>query len=528
MMTKRFDNSKKFALSIVLTSLTLGGCSTMTTAPTNCSPSCIAEEIKQQQAIVESKNEEIALLKARLVKEEEKQTRLRSTSRTTRMTTGASSQHGLSAVPKNARPGECYARVSIPAKYKTETKRVLKRDTYTRKQNIKPAQYAWQEKRVLITEAGERVETIPAKYDWENKRVLIKEAGERFETIPAKYEWVTERVLFKESSERIKTIPAKYKWVTERVLVNEPGERIKTIPAKYAFVNKKVLIQEKVTAVKTIPISYKTVKERVIDKPAHTVWKKGSGLISKITRRDEKTGEILCLVEVPATYKSITKQVINRAETTRTVVVSPARYKTVRTRVLKKPATTRTINIPAKYKTVRKQVLKTAAQVRKTKIPAEYKTMRKRVLKTPAQTRKVTIPAKYKAVRMKVLKTPAQTRKVEIPAQYKTIRVKVQTAPAETRDTQVPAIYGTVSTRVKVSESELVWRPVLCKTNMTQENIKRLQVALRRAGFNPWRVDGVIGSRTLFAVKKYQRAKGLPMGGITIETLDALNVKVTK
>jgi len=262
MMTKQFDNRKKFALSIVLTSLTLGGCSTMTTDPTNCPQSCVAEEIKQQQVLLESKNEEIALLNARLVKEEEKQTRLRTTNMTTGMTTGASSQHGLSGVPKNAQPGECYARVSIPPKYKTETKRVLKRDSYTRKQNIKPAQYTWQEKRVVVTEAGERVETIPAKYDWENKRVLVKEASERIDTIPAKYEWVTERVLVKEPSERIKTIPAKYERVTERVLVNEPGERIKTIPAKYATVNKKVLVQEKVTAVKTIPASYRTVKKR--------------------------------------------------------------------------------------------------------------------------------------------------------------------------------------------------------------------------------------------------------------------------
>ena len=64
--------------------------------------------------------------------------------------------------------------------------------------------------------------------------------------------------------------------------------------------------------------------------------------------------------------------------------------------------------------------------------------------------------------------------------------------------------------------------------NMTQENVKRLQVALRHAGFDPGRVDGVIGKRTLQAVEDYQPTNKLPRGGITFETLEALNVKVVK
>ena len=470
---------KLLAVPIVLTGLVLGGCSTTTTCPTPC----VNEVIKQQQSLLETKEEEIAILTANLVKEQAAVDRLEIESRqkavgTGMTTTGASSSSAL-LPPQNAVPGECYARVLIPPKYETKSKRVLKQDAYTRQEIVKPAQYSWQDKRVLVKEAAEQIETTQAKYDWVNEQVLVKEASERIETIQAKYDWVNEQVLVKEAGERIESIPAKYDWV-----------------------NKQVLVQEKVTTVKTVPATYRTVEEKVLDKPAHSVWKKGEGLITKI---DEQTGEIMCFVEVPASYKTITKKVLDKSETTQTVVVSPAKYKTVRTQVLKKPAYTRTI-----------------------KIPAEYKTVRKRVLRTPAKTNKVTIPAEYKTVRKRVLKTPVKTRKVEIPAEYKTIRLKVQSTPAQTRAVQVPAKYQTVTTQVKVSESKLDWHPILCETNMTQENVKRLQVALRRAGFDPGRVDGVIGKRTLQAVEDYQRTNKLSRGGITVETLEALNVKIVK
>ena len=59
------------------------------------------------------------------------------------------SMGGGDLFPPNPRPGECYARVIIPAKYDTATKRVLKR------------------------EASERIEIIPAKYTMVDERVMV-------------------------------------------------------------------------------------------------------------------------------------------------------------------------------------------------------------------------------------------------------------------------------------------------------------------------------------------------------------------
>ena len=80
----------------------------------------------------------------------------------------------------------------------------------------------------------------------------------------------------------------------------------------------------------TVPAKYRTTTERILDKPAHTVWKRGSGPIDNAlkTTYDESTGEVMCLVEVPATYKTIEKRTLITPETTKEVI-TPAEYKTV-------------------------------------------------------------------------------------------------------------------------------------------------------------------------------------------------------
>jgi len=223
--------------------------------------------------------------------------------------------------PPNPKPGECYARVLIPAQYETSTEKVVKR------------------------EAGSRIETIPAKFAVGEETVVVKEASTKLVVVPAQYGTVTEKVLVKPASSRLVEVPAKYNTVTERVL----------------------------------------------DKAAHTVWKRssaalggGSGNIE--TRIDQSTGEIMCLVEVPATYKTVTKTVLVSPATVKETPV-PAEYKTVTRRVEKSPATTKTVEIPAEYRTVKIQKIATPAQTREIAIPAEYQTVTKRTKVTEEELR---------------------------------------------------------------------------------------------------------------------------------------------
>ncbi len=288
---------------------------------------------------------------------------------------------GSELFPPNPRPGGCYTRVLVPAKYKTETITLLK------------------------SEASERLEIIPAVYETVEEKVLVKEASERLEIVPATYEWIEENVLVKEASERLEVVPAQYE----------------------------------------------TVTEQVIDKPAHVIWEKGHGLIEKI---DHTTGEILCLKEIPATYKTVSK------------------------RILKVPVTTRTIEIPAEYKIVKRQVMT----------------------------------------------NPPTTRKIEIPAEYKIQKVAKLVEPAKVNHIPIPEESQTVTKVVRVSEERMAWRPVLCETNITVDLIKQIQASLKERGFYKGSVDGDMGAGSQKAILKFQKDNGLSQGGLTAETLKALEI----
>jgi hypothetical protein len=145
---------------------------------------------------------------------------------------------------------------------------------------------------------------VPARFDTEKITLVKREAGERINVIPAQYEWAEERVLVKPASQKVVPVPEEYAWEEERVL----------------------------------------------DRPAHTMWKKGRGPIERV---DNATGDIMCLVEVPASYKIVRKRVLKTPATTRTVEI-PAVYETVKVRRLVSEVKTERIEIPAEYQTVTK------------------------------------------------------------------------------------------------------------------------------------------------------------------------------
>ncbi|MDP8033721.1 peptidoglycan-binding domain-containing protein [Pasteurella atlantica] len=210
---------------------------------------------------------------------------------------------------------------------------------------------------------------------------------------PVKYDIKTEKVLAKAASETIAIIPATYKTVEERVLVTEKSTKLQVIPATYKTVEEKILVSPEKEVLVKVPATYKTVEEKILVRPAYTTWKRGVNPITglgtpytKITKNgkivskhDQTTGEIMCLVEVPAKYKVVSKRVVATPATVERKVI-PAKYKMVSKRVVVTPATTKEIVIPAKYKTITVKKLQTAAKTVKTKVPAEYKTVEKRVV----------------------------------------------------------------------------------------------------------------------------------------------------
>jgi len=198
----------------------------------------------------------------------------------------------------------------------------------------------------------------PATYRTESKKILKKAASHLIESSKPIYKTVTEYVLVKEQSAIAELIPAKYDWRTESILVKEAYSGFKSIPAVYGSGDDKILV-----------------------KSAYTTWKKGRGPIEKV---NNSTGEIMCLVEVPAEYKKVSSETLITPEKSKKVVY-PAVYKDIKKRVMLEPPRMITKTIPAEYKTIQVKKVMTPAQETHIETPAEYETKIQRVKMTDSQ-----------------------------------------------------------------------------------------------------------------------------------------------
>jgi len=170
---------------------------------------------------------------------------------------------------------------------------------------------------VIVERIVDRAELLPANAN----------AGECYARVfaPPRYQTSTVRVLSRQASQRVETIPATYEVVEEKILVRQASKRFEEVPAEYGWVEEMVLVEG-----------------------AKTVWKEGRGIIEQV---DNTTGEIMCLVEVPASYQTVRRQVVTKPATIREIEI-PAEYETVRMTKMVSPSQEKYIPIPEEYTTV--------------------------------------------------------------------------------------------------------------------------------------------------------------------------------
>jgi hypothetical protein len=201
--------------------------------------------------------------------------------------------------------------------------------------------------------------------------------------IPAQYTTDTTKRLLKSKEEKLRVVPATYKNVEYKILDRAASFKYITKPATYKCVSNRVMVAPEKTAYKVIPATYKKVSEKVLVSKARKVWKKGHG---PITRVNHQTGDIMCLVEIPAQYKTVTKTVVDKPAHVEKVVI-PAKYKNIRAKVVEHNATYEKVVIPAKYKVVRVEELNQPAKVLKSETKDIYQTVKTKRLVKPEELR---------------------------------------------------------------------------------------------------------------------------------------------
>ena len=275
--------------------------------------------------------------------------------------------------------------------------------------------------------------------------------------IPETYEIQTEQVLDKPEHTEARVIPATFETVLERVMVKEQAMTYRVVPPVYEIETEQLVVMPEQTETVVIPAEYETFTEQVLVRPSYITWKPGEGLFGRAPSGEDNitlaTGEVLCRVEVPAQYDTVT----------RTRLKSPER---VETRV----------------------------------IPARFRTVERQVLREPARIVEELVLAEYEEVEVQRLVTPEQQETIVVPATYKTIEKRTVTGG------------GTVE-----------WREVLCDSNATETKIAEVQRALAAKGYKV-QADGVFGPATLDAMEDWQEKNGLPVGYLTISTVESLGV----
>ena len=443
--------------------------------------------------------------------------------------------HAEEQMPIHAKPGQCFTKSFYPPKVtKTtrikSTKRVLITDASV-KYEVVPAKYTWESKRVKVSDGTERIITTPAVYKTVYRRMVVEPASKiwrrgNFRASPKAFSSCVESAKLSGMSVENATvgtcfyehfIPAMYKNITTKILLAEASERYVVTPATYKRVTKKIVTDS--TNAQLVPsvAKYKNVKAKVVVEPARTEWRK-----TVCNNRGCNQSEVVCLTEVPTTYKNVTKRIILEPAVKKTISVKP-KFKTFYTQELLTPATKKKIPIPARYQTLVQK--KRVSDEKHYWTDASRKNGATRYRNECDKICLVETPARYQRVAKQVVVTPARTKKIKTPPQYKMVKVKKIEKKASFKKVVIPAEYITVRTERERTKGFAKWMPMICEEMMTPKMIRKIQRALKFQGFYNGLVDGRKSLALKDATRAYQRAKGLAVTNkISIETMKSLKI----
>lgn len=247
----------------------------------------------------------------------------------------------------------------------------------------------------------------------------------------------------------------------------------------------------------------------------------------------------------PAELEKGFKQVVTR-EGTKTYRIEPPTYRVVSEQVKVRPEVKRYIVVPAVYEDVKETVTleeaKTvldqcrAAGTRYSsgtgamsfcarQVPAKQEVVKVKKLVSPETVRVETDPAQYKSVTRWIVDKPAQAIEVTLDPQYTKVASTEVVRPVEANQIILPEEKRQLKVTRFEGNARIVSRQTLCDPDINDDLVTRLQQSLVKRGFNPGRVDGKLGKRTLDALTEFQTANGLAVGALTLESLTALEVQ---
>lgn len=204
---------------------------------------------------------------------------------------------------------------------------------------------------------------------------------------PARFHVEHEQVLVAPGRVDTRTIPARRHLEAQSVLL-EPGRReTVTIPPVLQDVTETVVVRPASLRVDVVPAQYQDVPETVMVSPPRRYWRRSAGVPGygpawPGQTRLEPTGEIVCLVEEPAIYRTVYRHVCVQPER-RIETPVPAQTRLVVRRVVVEPARTQVRVIPARFGERQVEVVDAPEQVERIDVPPVYRDVERQVQVAP-------------------------------------------------------------------------------------------------------------------------------------------------
>ena len=188
-------------------------------------------------------------------------------------------------------------------------------------------------------------------------------AGQCFARIvtPAQYEKVPETVVVQEGYKTQHAVEAQLRASSTEVMVKEAGVKYVVRQPRYETQQETVMVRPGYERLVVEPARYETVTETITIGERRYEWKKGENL-SDTKRYDAKTGEVYCLVEIPAKTTTVSKRVLVAPENVKRVAVEPE-YTTVTKQVLVDRGGVDEVPVPPQYKTIATQEIAAPARI---------------------------------------------------------------------------------------------------------------------------------------------------------------------
>lgn len=318
--------------------------------------------------------------------------------------------------------------------------------------------------------------------------------------VPEVLEYYEDRIIDTPERTEIRVIPAVYGDEVRRTVIREGRTEYITVSATYRTVTETVTIRPASYRIETVAARYETITERVLVREAYAVWKRG---VPPGARPNDPNkikmgagGEVLCLVEVPAEYAMVTRQ------------------------VLREPAREVRIDIPAETRVITSQVIDQPGRVDKREVAAEYGSVTVRVLKSPERTETYTIPATYKTVRKQRLVKASHFEWAEAVCDTP----PAPPPPRYTAPPPPPPKYVAPPPRYTAPPAPM--RPIgRCdEVDVTATTVRDLQSALGMRNYYAGARNGVFNTSTSAALRRFQTENHLAVGRIDGATLRALGV----